>query len=142
VYLWAVTNMFQGDTWTFPAPDPAVVCIGLTTKRAVITESYGAQRSLIVFYPMKHFHTEFLTNHHICMVDSLHAFKCKRFRKTLHTVTFGIPVSRDARHVELSELRTKLYLSCFTVAAEIHGRQGDLAWRTEHLVSTTFLCHE
>jgi hypothetical protein len=33
-------NMFQGDTWIFAVPDPAVVGIDLTTdmKRALITE--------------------------------------------------------------------------------------------------------
>jgi hypothetical protein len=38
VHRWAVTNMFQGDTWKFAAPDPAVVGINLTTdlKRALI----------------------------------------------------------------------------------------------------------
>jgi hypothetical protein len=32
-------------------------------KRAFITENYGVQKSLNVSYPMKHLHTEFLTNH-------------------------------------------------------------------------------
>jgi hypothetical protein len=27
-------------------------------------------------------------------MDSLCAFKCKRFRKTRHTVTFGIPITK------------------------------------------------
>jgi hypothetical protein len=31
VHFWAVTNMFQEDTWYFAAPDPAVVRIDLTT---------------------------------------------------------------------------------------------------------------
>jgi len=36
VHLWAITNMFQGDTWIFAAPYPAVVGIDSTTdiKRA------------------------------------------------------------------------------------------------------------
>jgi hypothetical protein len=69
VPLWAVTNMFQEDTWIFAAPDPAAVGIDLTTERklALITESYGVQKSLIVLYPMKHMHTGFLTNHLICI---------------------------------------------------------------------------
>ena len=54
VHLWAVMNMFQGGTWIFAAPDPAVVGIDLTTdmKRALITENYGVQKSLIVLYAM------------------------------------------------------------------------------------------
>jgi hypothetical protein len=68
-HLWAVTNMFQEDTWIFTAPDPAVMVTDLTTdkKRALITENYRIQKSLIVLYPMKHLHTEFLTNHLICI---------------------------------------------------------------------------
>jgi hypothetical protein len=48
--------MFQGDTWIFAVPDPAVVGIILTTdmKRALITENYGVQKSLIILYPMKY----------------------------------------------------------------------------------------
>jgi hypothetical protein len=58
VHLWAVTNIFQEDTWIFATPDPAVVGIDLTTdmKRALITENYGFQKSLIVLYPMKRLH--------------------------------------------------------------------------------------
>jgi hypothetical protein len=58
IHLWAATNMFQGNTRIFAAPDPAVVGIDLTTdmKRALITENYRVQRSLIVLYPMKHLH--------------------------------------------------------------------------------------
>jgi hypothetical protein len=41
-------------------------------------------------------------------MDSLYAFKCKRFRNTRHTVTFGIPVSRDARRVDFRGLRTNV----------------------------------
>jgi len=43
VHLWAITNMFQGDTWIFAAPDPAVVGIDSTTDMnlALITENYG-----------------------------------------------------------------------------------------------------
>ena len=61
--------MFQGDTWIFAAPDPAVVGIDSTTdmKHALITENYGAQKIPIVLYPLKHLHTEFLTNHLICI---------------------------------------------------------------------------
>jgi hypothetical protein len=29
LHLWAVTNMFQGDTWIFAAPDPVVVGIDM-----------------------------------------------------------------------------------------------------------------
>jgi hypothetical protein len=49
-------------TWIFTARDPAVVGIDITTdmKRALITENYGVHKSLIVLYPMKHLHTEFL----------------------------------------------------------------------------------
>jgi hypothetical protein len=57
-------NMFQEDTWILAAPDPAVVG---DMKRALITENYGAQKSLIVLYPMKHLRTEFLTNNYICI---------------------------------------------------------------------------
>jgi hypothetical protein len=55
VHLWAVTNMFQGVTWIFAAPDPAVVGIVLTNdmKAAFITENCGVQKSLIVFYLMR-----------------------------------------------------------------------------------------
>ena len=69
VHLWAITNMFQGGTWIFAAPDPAVVGIDSTTemKRALITENYGVQKFPIVLYPLKHLHTEFLTNHLICI---------------------------------------------------------------------------
>jgi hypothetical protein len=58
VHLWAVTNMFQGDTWIISAPDPAVVGIDLTTdmERALTTENYGVQKFLIVLYPMIHLH--------------------------------------------------------------------------------------
>jgi hypothetical protein len=54
--LWAVTNMFQGETWIFAAPNLAVVGIDFTTdmKCALITESYGVQKSLIVLYPIKY----------------------------------------------------------------------------------------
>jgi hypothetical protein len=50
VHLWAVTNMFQEDTWLFAAPDPAVVGIDLTNgmKRALITENYGVKKSLCI----------------------------------------------------------------------------------------------
>jgi hypothetical protein len=50
--------MFQVDTWIFAAPELAVVGTDLTTdmKRALITENYGVQKSLIVLYPMKHLH--------------------------------------------------------------------------------------
>jgi hypothetical protein len=41
-------------------------------KRALITENYGVQKSLIVFYPMQHLRTEFLTNHPICTRKVLH----------------------------------------------------------------------
>jgi hypothetical protein len=56
VLVCAVTNIFQEGTWIFAATGPAIVVIGLTTdkKRALITENYGVQKSLIVFYPMKH----------------------------------------------------------------------------------------
>jgi len=36
-------------------------------KRALITENYGVQKFPIVLYPLKHLHTEFLTNHIICI---------------------------------------------------------------------------
>jgi hypothetical protein len=94
VNLWAVTNMFQGDTWMFAAPNPAAVGIGITTdtKRALNIEIYGVQKSIIVLYPMKHLHTEFFTNHLICIrkmqtMGSLYAFECKHFLNTRHTVT-------------------------------------------------------
>jgi hypothetical protein len=53
VHFWAVTIMFQGDTWIFAA----VVGIDLTNdmKRDLITENYSVQKSL-VFYPLKHLH--------------------------------------------------------------------------------------
>jgi hypothetical protein len=56
-HLWAVTNMFQGDTWILAVLDPAIVGIDLTTdmKRSLITENYGVQKSLVL-YLMKHFH--------------------------------------------------------------------------------------
>jgi hypothetical protein len=40
------------------APDAAVVGIDLIfdMKRALITENYGVQKSLIVLYPIKHLH--------------------------------------------------------------------------------------
>jgi hypothetical protein len=49
IHLWAVTNMFQGGTWIFAAPNLAVVGIDLTTdmKRAFITENYGVQKFLM-----------------------------------------------------------------------------------------------
>jgi hypothetical protein len=48
VSLWAVTNMFQGSTWIFTAPDPAVLGSDLTTdmKRALNTENYEVQKCL------------------------------------------------------------------------------------------------
>jgi hypothetical protein len=53
----------------FAALDPAVVGIELATdmKRALVTENYGVRKSLIVFYLMKHLHTEFVTNYRICI---------------------------------------------------------------------------
>jgi hypothetical protein len=50
--------MFQGDTWILAAPDPADVGIDLTPdmKRALISENYGVQKSLIFLYLMKHLH--------------------------------------------------------------------------------------
>jgi hypothetical protein len=75
-------------------------------------------------------------------MDSLYTFKCKLFRNTRHTVTFGTPHSRDTRRIEFRGPRTKFSLSCSTVASETHERLGDLALRTEHSVSTKFLCHE
>jgi hypothetical protein len=65
--------MFQGDMWISTAPYPAVLDFDLTTdmKGALITENYGIQKSLIVFYPMKHLLTSFLTNHHICIHEVL-----------------------------------------------------------------------
>jgi hypothetical protein len=42
------------------------------------------------------------------MMDSLYAFKCKCFRNTRHTVTFGIPVSRGTCHVDFRGLRTNI----------------------------------
>jgi hypothetical protein len=67
--LWAVTNMSQGDTRIFAAPDPAVVGIDFTTdmKRVLVTENYVAQKSLIVLHPKKHLPTEFLMNLLICI---------------------------------------------------------------------------
>jgi hypothetical protein len=52
-------NMFQGGTWIFAAPIPAVVGTDFTTdmKHAIITENYGVQKSIVVLYPMKHLHT-------------------------------------------------------------------------------------
>jgi hypothetical protein len=43
VHFWAAMNMFQGDTLTFTASDPAAVGIDPTTdtKRVLITENYG-----------------------------------------------------------------------------------------------------
>jgi hypothetical protein len=66
VHLWTVTDIFQGDTCP---PDPAVVGIELTTymKRALMTENYRVQKSLIILYLMKRLHTEFLINHLICI---------------------------------------------------------------------------
>jgi hypothetical protein len=48
-FFLAVTNMFQGDTWIFSVPDPAIVGIDFTTdmKRSLIAENYGVQKSLI-----------------------------------------------------------------------------------------------
>jgi hypothetical protein len=53
--------------WIFAAPGPAIVVIDLTTdmRRALITENYGVQKTLIL-YPMKQLQTEFFTNHLIC----------------------------------------------------------------------------
>jgi hypothetical protein len=53
VHLLAVMKMFQEDRKIFAPPDPAVVDIDLTTdmKRALITENYGVQKTLIVLYP-------------------------------------------------------------------------------------------
>lgn len=69
VHLWAITNMFQQDTWIFAAPNPAGVGIDLITdmKRALISENYGIQKLLIVLYPMKQLHTEFRMNYLICI---------------------------------------------------------------------------
>jgi hypothetical protein len=40
--------MFQGGTWIFAAPNPAVVGIDLTdVKCALFNENYGVQKSLI-----------------------------------------------------------------------------------------------
>jgi hypothetical protein len=41
--------------------------VGIDLKRALITENYGVQKSLIVLYPTKYLHTEFLTNLLICI---------------------------------------------------------------------------
>jgi hypothetical protein len=48
VHLWAVTNIFQRDTYIFAAPHRAVVGIYLTIdmKCALITENYGVLKSL------------------------------------------------------------------------------------------------
>jgi hypothetical protein len=44
-------------------------------KRALITENYGVQKSLIVLHPMKRLHTEILTNHLMCQaIDSVNVF--------------------------------------------------------------------
>jgi hypothetical protein len=61
--------MFQGDMWIFAGPDPVVVGIGFTSdmKRALTTENYGVQKSLIVLYSMDHLHTEFLADYFICI---------------------------------------------------------------------------
>jgi hypothetical protein len=56
VHLWPVMNMFQGDTWTFAAPDPAVVGADLTTdmKRAHhISGFFSYGDSLTVAIPGK-----------------------------------------------------------------------------------------
>jgi hypothetical protein len=44
-------------------------------------------------------------------MDSMYAFMCKRFHNTRHTVTFGVPVSQDARRIDFRGLRTELSLS-------------------------------
>jgi hypothetical protein len=57
----------------YAAPEPAAVGTDLTTdmKRALITENYAVQKSLIVSNQMKHLHTEFLTNRLICICKVL-----------------------------------------------------------------------
>jgi hypothetical protein len=60
-------------------------------------------------------------------MDSLYAFKWKRFRNTRQTVTFGILISREACRVDFRGLRTKLSLSCSTVTSKTRGRPGDFA---------------
>jgi hypothetical protein len=51
VHLWALTNMFQEDTWIFTATDPAVVAIGPLTWNVLsspeITESRNISSSCI-----------------------------------------------------------------------------------------------
>jgi hypothetical protein len=68
VHLWAVTNMFQEDTWIFTSPDPADVDIDFTTdmKRVLFSENYGVWKSLIALYQMKHLH-----NHNYTRQNSL-----------------------------------------------------------------------
>jgi hypothetical protein len=56
--------MFQEHTYN---SDPDPVIVGTDMKHALITENYRVQNSLIILYPMKHLHTEFITNHLICI---------------------------------------------------------------------------
>jgi hypothetical protein len=57
VHPWAVTNMFQEDTWIFEARDPAFVGIDFATDiKLALNENYGVQKSPIVLCPMKHLH--------------------------------------------------------------------------------------
>jgi hypothetical protein len=86
---------------------------------------HGMSFSVVTDYP-----SMTCTSQYKVSEKELYNFKFKRFRNARHGVTSGIPVSRDKRSVDFSELRTKVPLRCSTVALERHRRLDDLAWLT------------
>ena len=55
VHLWAITNMFQGGTWIFAAPDPAVVgIVKLFLKHPVYWSTLGPHAtSEVLLYSLR-----------------------------------------------------------------------------------------
>ena len=53
-----------------------------------------------------------------CNTESLYAVMCKCLSNMHQTVSCGMPVSREARHVDFLGLQAKLSLSCSIAASE------------------------
>jgi hypothetical protein len=68
-FTFGLSRTCYRETRGFSLSQTSVVVIDLTTnmKLALITENYGVQKSLVVFYLMKDLHPEFFTNHLICI---------------------------------------------------------------------------
>ena len=69
-----------------------------------------------------------------CFKKSFTTLKAYRNLYIGHTQRFELSKCSKTHRVDIRGLRTKLSLSCSTVASETHGRTGDLAWRTEQPV--------